>query len=312
MRRGGEILTMNQPAQLTPLTPQTAQKAQSSRLPLLFTMFFMAILVSGLAYYGYDFYKHPLTERAIHPEYRRLNPAGLVGHGYGMIGTALILTNLLYLVRRRLARAMAWAGSVKAWLNVHAFTGLVGSTLILFHSAFQLRTPIATVTSVSLAIVVVTGLVGLYLNQLIPVEGQKALSTRLGEIEPLLPGLAAQVRDYVKTHPLIQLPADASLIHTVVTIPRWALQAAARRRGLRQAAMNDKMFRVLLRNDPALAKEFRAELGALASDEVDAAVGAALMRTWRSLHRFLALLMIVSVTVHIGVAWYYGFRWIFE
>ena len=50
----------------------------------------------------------------------------------------------------------------------------------------------------------------------------------------------------------------------------------------------------------------------LAASEVDAHVGAALMRSWRSLHRFLAILMLTSVTVHIGVAWFYGFRWIFE
>src|SRR5581483_12226724 len=99
--------------------------------------------------------------------------------------TLLILSNLLYLVRRRLTRFMSWAGSVRAWLNMHAFTGLVGSVLILFHSAFQLRTPIATVTSVSLAIVVVTGLIGLYLHALVPTQGLKALEERLAEIEPL-------------------------------------------------------------------------------------------------------------------------------
>jgi hypothetical protein len=37
-----------------------------------------------------------------------------------------------------------------------------------------------------------------------------------------------------------------------------------------------------------------------------------MMRSWRSLHRFLAILLIVSVVLHIGVAWYYGFRWIFD
>src|SRR5581483_11444679 len=110
--------------------------------------------------------------------------------------TLLILSNLLYLVRRRLTRFMSWAGSVRAWLNMHAFTGLVGSVLVLFHSAFQLRTPIATVTSVSLAIVVGTGLVGLYLYALVPREGLKPLQDRLKEIEPMLPGLAEQVRAF--------------------------------------------------------------------------------------------------------------------
>ena len=114
--------------------------------------------------------------RPLHPDYRRLGPAGFLGHGYGMVGTALILTNLLYLVRRRFTKYVpAWMGSVRGWLNAHVFTGLFGSILILFHSAFQLRTPIATVTSVSLSIVVVTGLVGLYLHALVPRSGLKPL-----------------------------------------------------------------------------------------------------------------------------------------
>ena len=29
------------------------------------------------------------------------------------------------------------------------------------------------------------------------------------------------------------------------------------------------------------------------------------------LHRFFALLMLAAVLLHAGVAWYYGYRWIF-
>lgn len=278
----------------------------------LFTVFILSLLGSGLYFYGHDFYGKALVERALHPDYARLKPSGLIGHGYGMAGTALILTNLLYLVRRRFTRGLAWSGSIKGWLDLHVFTGLIGSVLILYHSAFQLRTPIASVTSISLAIVVVTGLVGLYLHELVPREGLRPLEERLVEIQPLLPGLVVQVRDFVRSTPLTTLPADASFLHTIFTIPRWMVQASRRRRGLRKAARRDKMFRVLEKTDKRLAKSFYTELGMLASSEVDTVVGAALMRSWRSLHRFLALLMIVSVTVHIGVAWFYGFRWIFE
>jgi len=291
--------------------PRIEPPQQQRPWAFLFTIFVLSFLTSGLAFYGHDFYRKGLVERALHPDYARLNPAGLVGHGYGMVGTALILTNLLYVVRRRFM-GLSWAGSLKGWLNLHVFTGLVGSVLILYHSAFQLRTPIATVTSASLGIVVVTGLVGFYLHALVPKEGLKPLEERLAEIEPLLPGLVAQVRAFVKATPLTTLPADASFLRTLFTLPGWALQAGRRRRGLRKAARQDKMFRVLERTDKKLAKGFYKELGLLAASEVDTHVGAALMRTWRSLHRFLALLMIVSVTVHIGVAWYYGFRWIFE
>jgi hypothetical protein len=283
------------------------------RIGLWLTILILVGLGSVLTWRGYDFYSQSLGDRGIHPDYRTLSPAGFLGHGYGIIGTALILSNLAYLVRRRFTKYFPeWMGSVKAWLNMHAFTGLTGSLLVLFHSAFQLRTPIATVTSVSLAIVVVTGLVGFYIYSLVPKAGLKPLSNRLDELRPLLPGLCAQVEEFVKKTPATSLPHDASFTRTLITVPRWIMEARRRRRDLRAAAREDKMVRVLERTDPKLAHAFYAELGDLAAREVDTNAGAAMMRSWRSLHRFLALLMIVSVSVHIGVAWYYGFRWIFE
>jgi hypothetical protein len=274
----------------------------------------LLLAVGGLLMWrGFNFYRLPLADRVGHRDYRTLSPAGFIGHGYGIVGTALVLTNLLYLVRRRFAKHLPGSiGSMRAWLNGHAFTGLLGSLLVVFHSAFQLRTPIATVTSLSLAIVVVTGLVGFYIHALVPREGLRPFHERLEEIRPLLPGLVASVDGYVRSAPVTMLPHDASLLSTLFTIPRWLWEARARRRGLKRAAREDKLFRVLEHNDRSLARAFVDELGELASKEVDTHAAAAMMRSWRSLHRFLALLMISSVTVHIGVAWFYGFRWIFD
>jgi hypothetical protein len=277
------------------------------------TIVVLAMVSSFLVWRGLDFYRQDLVARIDHPDYKALRPSGLIGHGYGIVGTGLILTNLLYLVRRRLAGVLpAWLGSVKAWLDVHVVTGLSGSLLILFHSAFQVRTTIAIVTSASLAVVVMTGLVGLYLHALVPKSGLKRFHERLDELRPLLPGLVANVEDFVKSAPCTRLPADASLFATLITIPRWVLEARARRRGVRRAAQADKLLRVLANTDRAFARLLLEELGRLAAAEVDTHAGSAMMRSWRSIHRFLAILMVLSVSVHIGVAWFYGFRWIWS
>jgi hypothetical protein len=299
---------------------QTSQPATSlasrqspRRLGLWITVLILALLTILLARRGFDYYRQDLVARPQHPDYRALNPSGLIGHGYGIVGTAMIATNLLYLVRRRFAAVVPpWLGSMKAWLNAHVFTGLVGSLLIVFHSAFQLRTPIATVTSVSLAIVVMTGLIGLYLHALVPKAGLKPLQARLAELEPLLPGVVKSIDQFVHHVPVMRLPHDASFARCLFTIPRWVADARARRRGVERAARGDKLFRVLERTEPAIARGFLIELSDLAAAEIDTHAGGALMRSWRSLHRFLAILMIVTVSVHIAVAWYYGFRWIFE
>ena len=299
--------TTNQPVQAP--APAPAPR----RIGLWFTVLFLSAAAAALSWRGYDYYRQSLGDRALHPDYRVLNPAGIIGHGYGMVGTALILTNLLYLVRRRFAKWLpSWAGSMKFWLNLHVFTGLTGSLLVLFHSAFQLRTPIATVTSVSLGIVVVTGLIGLYLYALVPKAGLKPLKDRLAEIQPLLPGVAKRVEEFVKTAPVTRLPMDASILRAVLTMPRWILEARGRRRGMGEAVRGDKLARVVEVKDPKFVRALIQELGELAAAEIDTHAGGAVMRSWRSIHRFLALLMILSVSVHIGVAWYYGFRWIFS
>ena len=296
---------------------QTAAPLSSPRVPRRYgpwlTVVFLGLLGAWLLRRGLSYYRLDLSARALHPDYRALNPGGTLGHGYGMVGTALIATNLLYLVRRRFAKHIPpQFGSMQAWLNAHVLTGLVGSLLVLFHSAFQLRTAVAAVTSISLAIVVITGLIGLYLYLLIPKAGLKPFQRRLAELEPLLPGLVQTVHESVRKNPVTQLPADASFVRSVLTIPRWALQARARRRVVRKAAHSDRLLRVVARADRQLAHRLVAELGHLAAAEIDTHAGSAMMRSWRSLHRFLAILMLLSVSVHIAVAWYFGFRWIFE
>jgi len=293
------------------MSTSPAQKPR--RLGSWITISLLCLLAAALQWRGYSFYRLTIAERPLHPDYSTLNPAGFLGHGYGIFGTALIFTNLLYLVRRRFAKYIPdRLGSMKAWLNGHALTGLAGAILVAFHSAFQLRTPIAAVTSASLAIVVGTGLVGFYLHELLPKAGLKRLRNRLAELQPLLPGMVVQVEGFLQQAPVTTLAHDASFARILVTIPRWAFEARRRRYGLKAAAHADKVFRVLRRTEPALAKAFLAELGELAAKEVDANAGAAMMRTWRSLHRFLAILLLVSVSVHVYVAWYYGFCWIFD
>jgi len=283
------------------------------RVALWLTVLILLLMTGLLFWRGMGYYRLALDARADHPDFRTLSPSGFLGHGYGIVGTALILTNLLYLVRRRFARHIPDSfGTMKAWLNLHVFTGLVGSLLVLFHSAFQLRTPIATVTSVSLGIVVVTGLIGLYLYALVPKAGLKPLKDRLAEIQPLLPGVAKRVEEFVKTAPVTRLPMDASILRAVLTMPRWILEARGRRRGMGEAVRGDKLARVVEVKDPKFVRALIQELGELAAAEIDTHAGGAVMRSWRSIHRFLALLMILSVSVHIGVAWYYGFRWIFS
>ncbi len=270
----------------------------------------LAVVAVALLYRGWTFYPLTLDMRVEHDDYRTLSPGGMVGHGYGMFGTALILTNLLYLARRRIAGFRL--GSMEAWLNLHVITGLVGSMLILFHSAFQLRTPIATVTAVSLVSVVMTGIVGRYFYALSPKPDAEQLGDELWALDELVPGLNQSIRAALAKAPVTRLPANAPLLRALATTPRWFGEYLARRGAVRRSFKNAELPAELLPPEIKAAKHAVARTARLAGADVGAAAGTALLRSWRGMHRFLAILMILSVSVHIGVAWFYGYRWIWS
>ncbi|MCB9595223.1 MAG: hypothetical protein H6719_21070 [Sandaracinaceae bacterium] len=274
-----------------------------------FLLVLLLLAVAGaLMWRGWEFYALGLDARIDHDDFRVLSPGEVVGHGYGVIGTGLMFTNLLYLVRRKLAR---WPlGSMRFWLDLHVVTGLVGALLVVFHSAFQLRTPIAMVTSASLFVVVLTGVVGRYLYALSPQVDRVALETQIGALEGLVVGLGDRARERLAQNAPTDLGGNAGLIRALFTLPRWWGESRARRRELR--ALGDELPASVPADERVFVERAIEAVAALGAAEVRAVAAATLLRTWRGLHRFLAVLMLLSVSVHIGVAWFYGYRWLWS
>jgi hypothetical protein len=272
-------------------------------LPIGLGVLLLAV-AAALAWRGCGFYLLDMEARTEHPDFRLLRPSGTFGHGYGFAAAALVFTNLLYLLRRR---GVFQVGSMRGWLDAHVFTGLLAGTLAAVHSAFQLRTPVATVTTGSLLVVVISGIVGRLLHALINRRSEVPLSDRLAALETLLPGVASPARMAIDSYPGPSLPANPSLLRSLLALPSF-LRAARDRR---------EVLAVLIGNHRGAAApsgELGQRIGELldtAAAELRAAGSAALLSSWRSLHRLFAILMLVTVVVHIAVAWYYGYRWIF-
>lgn len=260
--------------------------------------------------YGADFYRADLYSRVEHGDYDSLRPGGLVGHGYGIAGTVLILTNLLYLLRRRLARFSL--GSMSGWLNLHVLTGLVGSLLILFHSAFQFRTPIAVATAASLGVVVLTGLLGRYLYALTPQPNRDELERALASLDDLMPGCSMRVRQALAGHEITEVDSHALLFVKLAKVPKWISES--RRRGFEVSYVIEDipLDRTLSRDENKQLRSAKRTVRKFASREVLGVSASSLLQSWRGFHRTLAILLVLLVPVHIGVAWVYGYRWIFS
>ncbi len=92
--------------------------------------------------------------------------SGLLGHSLGIIGFVLMLmTETLYSLRKRAMRQPR--GSMRSWLQFHIFTGIVGSYLVVLHSAWSFN-GLAGLLALMTAVVVASGFIGRYIYTAVP------------------------------------------------------------------------------------------------------------------------------------------------
>ena len=88
------------------------------------------------------------------------------GLAFGVIGLGLMIAAALLSARRQ-ARTRR-LGSAKAWLKAHIWLGLLSVPMVWFHSGRRLGGPLETALWVLFAIVIVSGLFGLVLQNVLP------------------------------------------------------------------------------------------------------------------------------------------------
>lgn len=118
-----------------------------------------------------------------------------LGYNLGLTGGLMMLSLLLYPLRKRFAFARSW-GPLKHWFRIHMIFGVAGPLLILFHSTFRIGSMNARVALYSMLLVATSGVVGrfvyrhihsgLYGSKLSLVEAENELSLSSTEINAVL------------------------------------------------------------------------------------------------------------------------------
>jgi hypothetical protein len=90
-----------------------------------------------------------------------LTPENGVGYWLGITGGVMMLTLMLYPLRKRL-RFLRFLGKVPSWFRWHMILGIVGPSLILIHSNWKLASLNATVATMAMLIVAGSGIIGRY------------------------------------------------------------------------------------------------------------------------------------------------------
>lgn len=270
-------------------------------------------VAAGALYWGRDYYLTPLQERPDSPLHDVLKPSGLVGQGYGVVGSLFITIGVfLYAIRKRVS-PLARLGKLKHWLQVHIFLCTLGPFLVLLHTGFKIG-GLVSIAFWSMVVVTLSGIFGRYVYVRIPktiggqfesldmVRGQKRalLDTLQGEfgldatdVAGLLEGSAARTpRGFVGA---LGLAVRQDLM-------KWHLKRRIRRlcarkgipEGLREAAVQLVHEGLRLEQQIVLLQPFQR-----------------LFRYWHILHMPLAALMFLIMLIHVGVAVIFGYTWIF-
>jgi hypothetical protein len=93
-------------------------------------------------------------------------PSGRIGLTLGVVGLLLMLsTEFAYSLRKRVRRFTV--GPMSAWLEVHIFTGVVGSSLVLLHSGGKFQ-GVAGLAALLTLVIVASGFVGRYVYTAMP------------------------------------------------------------------------------------------------------------------------------------------------
>lgn len=131
----------------------------------------MTALLVGLAYFVID--------------QRPYQAGDDLGYNLGLAGGVLMLTLLIYPLRKRLPLLAAW-GEMRSWFFCHMLAGIVGPVLILFHSTFRIGSINARIAFYSMLLVTISGIVGRFIYRHIHkgLYGRRiTLAEREGELD---------------------------------------------------------------------------------------------------------------------------------
>jgi hypothetical protein len=278
---------------------------------LLAALAFAGLALAGLAavragFAGY--YDLPTALRSGSPLHADLRPQGALGLAVGALAIVLFAANLAYLLRR-FVRGLP--GSLRAWMDVHVATGIGALACAALHSAFTLRDSPGGHALLAMAVVVGAGAVGRWFYAFVPRalngrqqdldEVSQAVAALAGEWDRGSRGVGADLRAAIEA-----LVADARLGRgfgaRVAGLLRSQWQLRRRLRRFRAAALAADVPRSEVERTVGLAR--RSHRLAMQLAHFEEVRG--LLASWRWLHRWLALLLLLLTVVHVVVAFRYG------
>lgn len=246
---------------------------------------------------------------------RLISPEFGIGYGLGIAGGTLMLLLLLYPVRKRV-RAMRRWGKVSTWFRVHMAFGVLGPTLVVFHSNYELGSFNSRVALFSMLTVAGSGLFGRYFYSRVhyglsgrhaTLESLRDDFASLAASETVLARLLPQIIEelhrvegpLMRAHIGIGEALLAAIRASVLT--RWAAVRARMRlsAALREAATTSSLVR---RESDRLERNARRYISTrmrALRKYAQFSLFERLLSLWHVIHYPLFLALVVTATVHV-------------
>ena len=268
-----------------------------------------------LAFNGYQYYSLPIEERFFNDAHNVLKPSGALGHGFGIIGTLMMIFGVaIYMIRKRTPKILGF-GYLKHWLEFHIFLCTVGPILVLYHTAFKFG-GIVSVSFWSMVLVVLSGFVGRFIYIQIPrtIEGKEI------DIKDLI-SMREDLMDKMK----LEMLFDVRLIKELDDLAspgRYKNLGALETFGLYiKDFFHIRSFQSRLNKNLAVAgfsKIRRKEIKNKVQAEIILSRRLGMLRTMQNLFRYwhvahlpFAIAMFVIMIIHVIVTITFGYKWIF-
>ena len=261
-------------------------------------------VITYLGYSGYSYYHSPLEERFYQADHAMLKPSGPFGHGYGIVGTLMIIIGVFGYQARKYTKSLGRIGILKHWLEFHIFLCTLGPILVLFHTSFKFG-GLISISFWSMVAVVASGVAGRFIYLQIPrtIQGREL---SLHEIHDMKSQITQQIEREIGNDLLQQI------IHTgeneekkgYINQVMFDFKIKNRLRGqLKFAQIQGKKLRIIMK---LIGQEMTMNRRIIGLQNMQK-----LFKYWHVIHLPFAIIMLVIMLIHVAVTVLLGYHWIF-
>ncbi len=268
-----------------------------------------------LAINGYQYYNTPLEERFFQSQYEMLKPSGTLGHGFGILGSVMMILGVaIYMIRKRVRRFFN-VGFLKHWLEFHIFLCTLGPIFVLYHTAFKFG-GIVAVSFWSMVAVVASGVAGRFIYVQIPrtIQGKELSVKELNDINDDLTyrlkneysingKIISKLEKHSQTDKYREVGFGTSFVMMLQDYFGTKTVLHQIKRELRHLDLRSERKKEILRISKSKLVLSR-KIGMLRTTQK-------MFRYWHIVHLPFAITMFVIMFIHIAVTIIFGYKWIF-